>query len=438
MLPTTYKMAVALGAGLAVTMGLFVPSLWAQLVALFAVAPFMVVLVGCRTFLTRAVVSWLFFAAWMIPGCYWYFLIFPLPMAVGLALANTALLWGVVEVARWLQLRSPGAELAAVVLIWTLVFAGRAHLPFSSWWWMPKLTDTQWLNPAIVQAARLGDFAMVTFVVLVLNAILAWLWLGGRGRIAAAVIVTVLAASLSFNTVLLRTAETGTHVATVIGLQAPLLAGTYASGDATPADIDRLITRSREELATLRAQGDGGVPTFVIWPENDVPDADEARIRAFAAEAGIYLVYDIERDSLGPRPPDIAVLAGPDGGVLLENRKLHRAPGEEITESEVYATVAIGGLKVLTSICYEMHFHDIGRRLTGSDLALVPVNNTSFGSLLPYFHAADTVYRAVENGITIATASTNGPSFVARRDGLVLQPPLPIWAAQSYTQRIYR
>ena len=93
MLPTTYKMAVALVAGLAVTMGLFVPSLWAQLVALFAVAPFMVVLVGCRTFLTRAVVSWLFFAAWMIPGCYWYFLIFPLPMAVGLALANTALLW---------------------------------------------------------------------------------------------------------------------------------------------------------------------------------------------------------------------------------------------------------------------------------------------------------------------------------------------------------
>ena len=56
-----------------------------------------------------------------------------------------------------------------MVLIWTLVFAGRAHLPFSSWWWMPKLTDTQWLNPAIVQAARLGDFAMVTFVVLVLN-----------------------------------------------------------------------------------------------------------------------------------------------------------------------------------------------------------------------------------------------------------------------------
>jgi len=360
-------------------------------------------------------------------------------MAVGLALANTALLWGVVEVVRWFRLRSPAAELAAVVVIWTVIFAGRAHLPFSSWWWMPKLTDTQWLNPLIVQAARLGDFTAVTFIVLALNAILAWLWLGGRRTSATALAVAVAVASLGFNALLQRTAENGSHMATVIGLQAPFLADPYVSGDATSADIDQLIERSREELAALSAAGDSAdVPVYVIWPENDVPDSEEERIRAFAAEAGIYLVYDIERDSLGPRPPDMAVLIGPDAAVLLENEKLHRAPGERITESEVYATSEIAGLRVITSICYEMHFHDIGTRLRGSDLALVPVNDTSFGSLLPYLHAADTVYRAAENGLTIATASTNGPSFVVRGDGLVQQHPLPVWAAQSYAQRIYR
>lgn len=136
--------------------------------------------------------------------------------------------------------------------------------------------------------------------------------------------------------------------------------------------------------------------------------------------------------------PFIVVLVGPDGNVLLENRKLHRAPGEQITERGVNATLQIGSQRVITAICYEMHFPDIGTRLRGSDLALATVNDTRFGSLLPNLHAADTVYRAAENGITIATAATNGPSFVVRRDGLVVAQPLPVWAPKSNVQRINR
>lgn len=434
--PRMRRLLIAMVAGLTVCAGLFFPALWLQLIALFAIAPFLVVLVSSRSFLSRAAVSWLFFAAWIGPGCYWYFLIFPMGMAAGLSIANIALLYAAAELPRLLRLRSPAADLAVVVVLWTAIFAGRVHLPFASWWWMPKLTDTQWLNPLVVQAARLGDFTAVTFIILALNAVLAWLWLARRTGIAAGIVVATVVASVTFNAVSQRSATSGTHVATVIGVQAPLLAGTYVSGDATSADIDHLIERSRNELAALDRSDKA--PVFVIWPENDVPDDEGARIRAFAAEAEIYLVYDIERNSLGPRPPDKAVLIGPDGSVLLENEKLHRAPGERITESEIYSAVEIAGMRVLTDICYDMHFHDIGTRLRGSDLALVPVNDTKFGSLLPYLHAADTVYRAAESGITIATASANGPSFVVRGDGLVMQKPLPVWAAQSYTQRIYK
>jgi len=83
---------------------------------------------------------------------------------------------------------------------------------------------------------------------------------------------------------------------------------------------------------------------------------------------------------------------------------------------------------VVTDICYDLHYPDIRERIDGDDLLLAPVDDDRFGSFFPYLHAADTVFRAVENDINIITASTNGPTFYVNRHGVVERMPLPVYS----------
>ncbi len=80
----------------------------------------------------------------------------------------------------------------------------------------------------------------------------------------------------------------------------------------------------------------------------------------------------------------------------------------------------------------------IGKRLHEADILFAPVDDDRFGDLFAYLHAADIVYRAAENNITIATASTNSPTFLVRRDGYVVTRPLPLWSHETYINEVYQ
>ncbi|MEZ5715545.1 MAG: nitrilase-related carbon-nitrogen hydrolase [Paracoccaceae bacterium] len=410
---------------------------------MFALAPFLVALLREQRPSQHILLAALFAAAWRVPGAFWYFWIFPAWLAALMITGNIALLVLVICLPGLAGLRRPIPRLIAIAVLWTALIGLRANMPATAAWVVPNLTHLQWLNPLTIQAARLGDFSLVAAVLIAVNGLWAVLWQTGRRMALLAGAILVLVACIGFDADLRRrTADRG-PVATVIGVQAPVRLPSHlapaGAPETTEDEIQDLMRRTIAAIADSRAgAANPALPLFVVWPENDIPGTMEAPAQALARDQAIYLTYHIRRPHRGALPFAAAVLVGPDGTVLLENNKRHPAPGERITGNETYDHAQVGALTVLTDICYDLHFPDIGDRLQGADLLLAPVDDDRFRMPFPMLHAAEATYRAVENNVAVATASTNGPSFMVQRNGLVSVLPLPLWALATYTVEVMK
>lgn len=439
-IPFSYLLAACLVSGLMMNAAFFVQTLSTQLIPLFSLAPMIFAILRDQQVFRQFSYAFVFFAAWLIPTCLWYFNIFSPWVAMLITFGNIMILVLVVCLPLLLGIIRPVAILLAITLFWTALVALRAHMPTTAEWVVPNLTSTQWLNPLIVQFARLGDFSLVVTAVVAINALWTWLFLQQKRALAGILAATLVISCFGFDYIMRSKLETPV-IATVIGVQVPANKGTsHLSGvPASDSEIKDAIMRTARAVLQHRETSTGSdVPVFVIWPENNIPLAWEPRLSAFASELEIFLVYHVKRTNGNNAPFGTAVIVNPNGEIALENNKRYAAPGEKITESLEFDHLRLGDLTVLSDICYDLHFPDIATRLKGADILFAPVDDDRFGELFPYLHAADTVYRAAENHVSIATASTNGPTFFVRKDGFVAVKPMSLWSHSSYTIQVHQ
>lgn len=124
----------------------------------------------------------------------------------------------------------------------------------------------------------------------------------------------------------------------------------------------------------------------------------------------------------------IANFLGIYGIELLRNYKTHKAPGEKISVLKgINNFIEINNTKITSDVCYDLHYPDLENRAKGKDLLFAPVDDDRFGKFLPYLHARDVIFRAIENRINILTASTNGPTFFVNKYGIIKKGPLKIY-----------
>ena len=130
---------------------------------------------------------------------------------------------------------------------------------------------------------------------------------------------------------------------------------------------------------------------------------------ALARRHSIALHYGFAETS-GEDVFNAAICLGPQGDMLVHQRKLMLPPGFE----QDYFTQGAGcsffdycGLRIATLICYDAEFPETVRHVAqlGAQLVLVP---TALGA--QWGHVADTVMpaRAFENGVALAYANSAG------------------------------
>jgi len=401
----------------------FIHNIYAQIFALFAIAPVFYAISRLKG-IKRYLGGLIFFGIWIIPTCYWYFLIFPWWAAL-LRLTIFTLMANVFFIPLIIKKRNILLDIAVTIVLWVAIIAARIELPFTEDWWIPHIAYTQWLNPLIVQIAGFAGIYGIIFIILLINAAIAYLLIKKKYIPASIVAIVIIAVCLTGNSLFQNTIGQGDKDIALLAVQSVPSKG-FHSENATIEDIENLKSLTSGALKDVKREENNII--IAIWPENMVKTSEDENISQFVEENNIYLVYNRAEPNDYELPFNTAVLLSGNGEVILTNYKKHIAPGEEITSSNEFSSVLVHDIKVVTDICYDLHYPDIRERINGDDLLLAPVDDDRFGSFFPYLHAADTVFRAVENDINIITASTNGPTFYVNRYGVVERMPLPVYS----------
>ncbi|MBI2482662.1 hypothetical protein HYV74_00620 [Candidatus Uhrbacteria bacterium] len=403
----------------------FVPSLFSHLLALLAIAPALA-LIAPLTWWPRYLAGLCFFGAWILPTTTWYYRIFPWWLALLASVGYVTLIALAFALPALFRRRLVIRDLAFTVIPWALLESVRLYAPVTQDWWIPHLANTQWLNPLIVRAATWGGIPTVIVVVLLVSATLAWLAMRPRRHMAIMGVGFVLGACALYAAAM-RTWDFDTpYRVLVVGVQAPPHGGIRANADAS--DVQELMRMTADAVQSLKYTGQ---VLFVVWPENMIAESESVRIGEFARAQGIFLVWNRAESVPGApdRPANTAVYSGadaPNAAVQVLAWKRHAAPSEQITTGAFSSPLQIVGHRVVGAICYDLHYPDIGERLRGHHLVLGMIDDDRYGTLLPYLHASDVVYRAAQHRIPIATGSTSGPTMAVDRFGVVRAGPLPI------------
>lgn len=325
---------------------------------------------------------------------------------------------------RWLALRRPGF---ATTLIYPAAatlgeWASTAGNPSGSF---GATAYSQHGNLVLLQALSLAGLSAVTFLVLWLAPVVSWCWerdfAWPRIRRGLAVYGAVMGLVLLYGGLRL--------------LQAPPEAGTVRAAAIEEVDVrtafGRLMPLAGEDRAAFRAgtaemheayfagtrrEADAGA-RLVQWPEGAalVAGEDEAALRAAAAalasETDVYLalpLFVLFPESEGRPPENRLVLYTPEGEEAFDHVKFGgnvfegSLEGDRVLRS---ADTPIG--RISGVICWDMDFPDVisqaGRE--GVDILLAPSND--WPAINP-LHGQMASFRAIENGLSLVRAASNG------------------------------
>jgi apolipoprotein N-acyltransferase len=195
--------------------------------------------------------------------------------------------------------------------------------------------------------------------------------------------------------------------------------GEFAGLLATTPEISQAIFDTDAQLTReIAAQN----PAFVVWTENEFTSPDDkqftSQLGALASEVNAYITVDTAWNA-PTGLHDTALLVGPDGTEVGRRAKINITSGEADSgfvpgprEFPVFET-PYG--KAGISICWDVHRLWIIRELarSGAQIVLLPMDNDFNGTrTFPPFHAADVVFRAVENRLAFGEAAVSGLSLV--------------------------
>jgi apolipoprotein N-acyltransferase len=402
-----------------------------------------------------------------IPAPIAYLLLVPGAMVLGLFPALFALV-----VARAVARVGPRALLFAP-LVWAALEWARLGLTGQLW---NAIGYSQAYHPALIQAARWGGVYAVGFLIVGVNAALAYAIME---RSVRAVAVSS-AALLMVSTLLLLSLYGSSNSAAQTGEVSPrtvvvaLQPNVPMEPVGTTAEVEALVSRhlqmSERALGAwseglieddgntavndagrrrMLAESRRAVPRVVVWPESPMnfTYARDSEFRALVAGFTMRNRTAVLFNSLEPAPGDgaynSAVLVNEEGRAVAQYDKIRLLPfGEyvplprwlpgvslvpvmvgDFTPGAEYPLMPLGQARAGVFICFESAFPEIARRFSeeGADV-LINISNDGYLGPTPVMrqHLANTVFRAVENGRPVLRVTNTGISARITARGEVL------------------
>lgn len=363
----------------------------------------------------------------------------------------------------------PSAVLWLVPAVWVGLDWLRGWL-FSGFPWM-DLGYALWGQPALIQVADLLGHHGVTFLLVLINALLALSLnagpgAGGRGRLLlAAPVVLVIAVVAVYSAV--RWHQVGRQMAASDRMPIGIVQGNIDQDlKWSPENQGKTVATYIDQTASLFAGGDGTRrPTLVVWPETALPfypansmfveDLQRMNSRfdmALLTGAPWYEVVDQAKKKYNYF--NSALLIAPTGEFIDRYSKSHLVPfGEYVPLKPLLPFLAplvesVGDFspgvigrplawrqgRIGVLVCFESIFPAIARQWVrnGANVLVNLTNDAWYGkSSAPHHSLAMTVFRSVETRRSLVRAANTGISGfidplgrVVRRSGL-FEP----WAA---------
>jgi len=411
---------IILISGLLLNIPFFIREIWGEFLAFFLIAPVFISLNKIPNN-KKYFAGLLFFGAWIIPTSLWYFNFMEWWEAC-LKLTYFSLMGLIFVAPNILKKKNIILELGIIISVWVLITFLRINLPFTENWWIPQLAYTQWQNFTILQLASFTGIFGIIFTILLSNALLAYAWMKEKKYLVMVCIVSLVMIFSFGNYHIEKISNSHNQPFILIGIQSSPENGFYAN--ANKNDVKTLQKLTQNALLEVENKEK---KIFVLWPENMIQEDQTSELQNFAKENNIYLIFNREEQTEG-NPFNTVVMVGANGKEVLKNYKTHVAPSEKIQiKKEVHNSIEIEAVKITSDICYDLHYSDISKRIQDNDLLFSPVDDDRFGSFMPYLHARDAIFRAIENRINIFTASTNGPTMFIDKYGVIKKGPLEMY-----------
>lgn len=387
--------------------------------------------------------GWLFGVLFFYGSCYWltYSMInfggFPAWLAYA-ALLPGAIVIGIFPalfafvlaraVRRWGMHATFLAPIAWVAFEWT-----RLQCTGQLW---NAIGYSQAYQPQLIGAARLGGVYAVGFLIVLINAAVAFAILQRRKRsLFVALAAAVVTCSIIFFTKLPGLPSVPSEAeAHVVAVQ-PNVPMTLVKSVAVMHKLtEHHFTVSENALNSLPQEGK---PRLVIWPESPMYfsyGSDQQlreRIAGFAKQHRTFVLLNSQEVAPNDGLYNSAVLINEEGRLVSQYDKIRLLPfGEyvpiprwlpgsglitavvgDFTPGAEYRQMQIGPIRTGVFICIESAYPDIARRFA-RDGADVLINISNDGYLGPTAvvrqHLANTVFRAVENGRPVLRVTNTG------------------------------
>ncbi len=424
--------------------------------AWFALVPLLLIAVRRNPWPTFFA-GWIFGVLFFYCSCYWltYSMInfggFPTWLAY-LALLPGAIVIGIFPalfahvlaraVGRWGTVATFLAPVAWIAFEW-----GRLQCTGQLW---NALGYSQAYQPLLIGTARLGGVYAVGFLIVLVNASIAFAILKRDLRS----LIIALAVSLSVVLLVVFT-----------GVRAPLseIPEADAVVVAVQPNVPMTLVKSVDEMrrlaedhfaisdTALRSLPKDGKPRLVIWPESPMYfsyGSDQQlreRIAAFAREHRAFVLLNSQEVAPNEGLYNSAVLINEEGRLITQYDKIRLLPfGEyvplprwlpgaglitaivgDFTPGTEYRQMQIGPVRTGVFICIESAYPDIARQFA-RDGADVLINISNDGYLGPTAvmrqHLANAVFRAVENGRPVLRVTNTGITAYISPRGEVRDP----------------
>lgn len=445
---------------------------------------------GLRAFLLGWIAGTLFFYG----SCYWltyamvryggiptliaYTLLVPGALVVGLfpglcclALARVVSRWGTraLFVAPFLWAAFEWARLGVTGQLWNAIGYSQAYVP------------------QLIQAARWGGVYMVGFLIVLVNAAIAYAVLRRKSSLSLITSAIIVAGVFVFtlwlgSSALARDFVEPNVAAVVVALQPNVPMDPAQSTAETEELMSRHLLLSENALgewergAVARSADENvqhndpskdqrpaqKIARIVIWPESPMnfTYANDSEFREVVARFSAKNRASVLFNSLEPAPAggayNAAVMVNEEGRVVAQYDKIRLLPfGEyvplprwlpgvnlvpvmvgDFTPGAEYPLMPVGEARAGVFICFESAFPAIARRFTedGADV-LINISNDGYLGPTPVMrqHLANTIFRAVENGRPVLRVTNTGISARISPHGEVFeategfQPATRIW-----------
>ncbi|HKR01257.1 MAG TPA: apolipoprotein N-acyltransferase [Pyrinomonadaceae bacterium] len=370
------------------------------------------------------------------------------PAACAMALARAVKRWG-------------ARALFLAPLLWVALEWARLGLTGQLW---NAIGYSQAYAPTLIGAARWGGVYAVGFLIVTVNAAVAYLILQRSERalivmaaslmgVAAIVVLSLVSMVVSTSSIALK------PDAVVVAVQPNV-----PMDDQSPAERAALLERhyALSEAGLKQKQEFPGVPRVVIWPESPMyfSYAQYAETRELIAHFASKNHASVLFNAMEPAPAggtyNSAVLVNEEGLLVAQYDKIRLLPfGEyvplprwlpgvsaiptmvgDFTPGAEYTLMPLGEARAGVFICFESAFPSIARRFAadGADV-LVNISNDGYLGETPVMrqHLANTVFRAVENGRPVVRVTNTGITAFINERGRVedatagFQPEVRTW-----------